>query len=116
MCFILGGNGALFYQMAQTCLSSGETSGVNHDNTNNPPNLVGKPKQTVAVDRKPFNHSPKQSPIYFFHPWVTPSILQLTQGAAAVCFRQPDISSGSQLTARSSNRVLGAASGLPMLT
>jgi hypothetical protein len=39
--------------------------GANNDD-NNQPNKAGNPKQTVATDGKPLNHSPKQSPIQFF--------------------------------------------------
>jgi hypothetical protein len=44
-------------------LSAGKR-GANND-YNNQPNKAGNPKQTVATDRKPLNHSPKQSPIQF---------------------------------------------------
>jgi hypothetical protein len=45
-------------------LSAGKRGANNDDN--NQPNKAGNPKQTVATDRKPLKHSPKQSPIQFF--------------------------------------------------
>jgi hypothetical protein len=45
-------------------LSAGKRGANNDDN--NQPNKAGNPKQTVATDRKPLNHSPKQGPIQFF--------------------------------------------------
>jgi hypothetical protein len=43
--------------------------GANNDD-NNQPNKAGNPKQTVATDRTPLNHSPsKQSSIHCFHAW-----------------------------------------------
>jgi hypothetical protein len=45
-------------------LSAGKR-GANNDDKNQP-NKAGNPKQTVATDIKPLDHSPNQSPIQFF--------------------------------------------------